>query len=165
MSTTKETVPSSDKPQDEDNNTLEICPGTLPRRDSSTPSALFISSGSSQEDVNQYAHTYVSQIESGQERSCAQVVTFASDVILAPGPLSQTVQQFPWSTDQPVSLASNSGFASDEVLIVTPSSPTAVQRIHNLFPDSDSDVLSLGDYAKLQSPKHLFADSDTGTLS
>ena len=137
------------------------CPNQSTETDSLTrPLATSQSSGSSGEDINQYAHDYVI-------RKCAQGDTIpeGDDEVGRKGNPSSIVAESPSKPPARVCCDEVSvGSLADPEILKTPEQPPArtslVHKavIHDLF-DSDSDVLSLGECIKVSEPAHSFDDT------
>ena len=174
MEKTKDPKTTSDKPLEESGSTTGICLNQPPPKEASSAAGLFASSGSSQEDVNQYAQSYISQIESGQELISPEQVTSVTigDPPSSPGmdpdylPPSSTPriassgleEHVDKTAPKPVQSCAKTPSKHPFSLLHIP------PRVGESQSDNDSDVLSLGDNAVALNPNTLFPDSDTGTV-
>ena len=130
----------------------------------------FLSSGSSEEDVNQYAHNSVSSIEATQGKSSCEVIT-TTDVTdcltfsISPTRITLPQTKLPMQSDIPTSTEVTANVPQVEpdvlqlsALGVDPPTSSNAAIFRNSFQDSVSDVLSLGECTKLPDPNPLFTE-------
>ena len=125
----------------------ESPPDTISPSNPTDPPAMVMtlpSSGSSEEDVTQYADNSVSQTETRQDKSSSEVLT-ADKAITN---VLQTEVSDPQLT----------------ISVDEPPAPSNTAVLRNLFGDSESEI-SLGERTKLTSPRPLFSETQDNPVA